>query len=83
MSEPTTPQTVPAFTQLPNGFITTQQLPDGKWLVESWWLNLAPDGSDKPQSDPVCHWIADSADEVHTLIAEFTATNATIFMPTN
>lgn len=67
---------MPPFTPLPNGFITTQPLADGRFVVESWWLNPSPSDSDTPYSQPVCHWIADDETAALALVAEFTGSLA-------
>ncbi|MFD7705666.1 hypothetical protein [Streptomyces sp. NPDC059786] len=68
--------TVPPFTPIPNGFITVQPLPDGRLVVESWWLDTRP--SDTPETQPVHHWIAADPDEARKLIADFTGDHAAL-----
>jgi hypothetical protein len=66
---------IPPVTPLPGGFITAQPLPDGRIVVESWWLDLQSD-PEHPCTQPVCHWIAADEDEALKLNAEFTSTFA-------
>ena len=65
---------VPPFTPLPGGFVTAQPLPDGRIVVESWWLDFRDPES--PCTEPVCYWIAADEDEALTLIAEFSDSHA-------
>ncbi|MHC3450784.1 hypothetical protein [Streptomyces prasinus] len=63
--------TVPTLTPCPGGFITAQPLPDGRTVVESWWLNPAPRDSAGPCSEPVHHWIAADETESTTTVTQF------------
>ncbi|MFJ3763031.1 hypothetical protein [Streptomyces sp. NPDC090080] len=63
------------------GFVTSQPLPDGRVLVESWWLNMAPLDSDDPRTEPVGHWIADDKDDADATIAEFISDLARLSRP--
>lgn len=65
--------TIPAFTPCPGGFVTVQPLPDGQFLIESWWLNPVPFDSDQPRTEPVGHWIASGESDAIATITEFTA----------
>lgn len=64
--------TIPAFTSVPGGFVTVQTL-DGKFVVESWWLNPTPFTSSQPCTEPVGHWITAEERDAEEAIAEFTA----------
>ncbi|WP_055693405.1 hypothetical protein [Streptomyces prasinopilosus] len=63
--------TVPVFTPVPGGFITAQPIGDGRFVVESWRLNMTPDDAATPYSTPVHHCIATET-EFAGLVAEFT-----------
>lgn len=69
-----TPRMVPA----PNGYIVVQQLPDGRVLVESYWLNLAPFDGGSPRSELVGDDVVDAAG-VDELVAALTDDLATTF----
>lgn len=66
--------TVPLFTPLPNGFISVQTLPDGRFVVESWWLN--PTMGSKPFTQAIHYWIADDEADALGLIDTFTSSVA-------
>ncbi|MET8571868.1 hypothetical protein [Streptomyces sp. NPDC004783] len=63
--------TVPVFTQTPGGFVTAHQLPDGRFLIEGWHLNLAPHDSDQPRHDIHYEWIANTPAEATETVKEF------------
>ena len=63
--------TIPLFTPRLGGFITAQPIDGGRFVVESWRLNLSPDDAATPYSEPVHHCIA-TEPEFAELVAEFT-----------
>lgn len=63
--------TVPAYTKAAGGFVTAHSLPDGRFLIEGWHLNLQPFDADQPRHDIHYEHIANTPAEAAETIAEF------------
>jgi hypothetical protein len=64
---------IPEYTKCTGGYVTVQPLDDGRLLIESWRLNLAPTNSSEPRTDPFGHWITADPAKAAAMIAEFVA----------
>ncbi|WP_333743820.1 hypothetical protein [Streptomyces ardesiacus] len=64
---------VPAYTKAAGGFVTAHQLPDNRFLVEGWHLNLQPFDATEPRHNIHYEWIASTPDEAAKTVAEFVA----------
>ncbi|MFJ9671358.1 hypothetical protein ACI3K5_23690 [Streptomyces sp. MPA0124] len=63
--------TVPAYTKAAGGFVAAHSLPDGRFLVEGWHLNLQPFDATEPRHDIHYEHIAATSDEAAKTVAEF------------
>ncbi|MFD8488682.1 hypothetical protein [Streptomyces sp. NPDC059712] len=62
---------VPAYTKAPGGFVAAHQLPDGRFLVEGWHLNLTPFDAPEPRHDIHYEHIANTSAEATETVQEF------------
>ena len=63
---------VPVYTKTPGGFVTAHQLPDNRFLIEGWHLNLTPYDADQPRHEIHYEHIADTPAEAIATVREFT-----------
>lgn len=63
--------TVPAYTKATGGFVTAHQLPDNRFLIEGWHLNLQPFDATEPRHDIHYEHIANTPTEASKTVQEF------------
>ncbi|WP_282084018.1 hypothetical protein [Streptomyces tendae] len=62
---------VPAYTKAAGGFVTAHSLPDGRFLIEGWHLNLQPFDAPEPRHDIHYEHLASTPTEAVETVNEF------------